>query len=144
MVFGEAKREFYSLCHAAHASTQLALQLQQERIQVVHSNKVVRRIPTESNSTPAMDLGHMNVVLKWCVSMLIVELWIGMIIIMIVVLFLFLSVFLFVVIKPENPYCASRLGLEVKPLGVYPLGPPSSSCCPTKGTPPPKTTLRAN
>jgi len=34
---------------------------------------------------------------------------------------------LFVVIKPENPYFASRLGLEVTPLGVYPLGPRSSS-----------------
>jgi len=29
----------------------------------------------------------------------------------------------------------SRLGLEVKSLGVYPLGPRSSSCGPTKGTP---------
>jgi len=51
---------------------------------------------------------------------------------------------LFVVIKPENPYFASRSGLEVKPLGIYPLGPRSSSCGPTKGTPPPRTTLRAN
>jgi len=31
---------------------------------------------------------------------------------------------LFVVtIKPKNPYLASSLGLEEKPLGVYPLGP---------------------
>ena len=37
-----------------------------ERTQVVRSNKVVRRIPTESNGTAAMDLGHMNVDLKWC------------------------------------------------------------------------------
>jgi len=29
----------------------------------------------------------------------------------------------FVLITPENPYFASRSGLEVKPLGVYPLGP---------------------
>jgi len=29
----------------------------------------------------------------------------------------------------------SRLGLEVQSLGVYPLGPRSSSCGPTKGTP---------
>jgi len=39
----------------------------------------------------------------------------------------FVFVCLFVVIKPENPYFASRLGLEVTPLGVYPLGPRSSS-----------------
>jgi len=36
----------------------------------------------------------------------------------------------------------SRLGLEVIPLGVYLLEPRSSSCGPTKGTPPPRTTLR--
>jgi len=42
-----------------------------------------------------------------------------------------LFVNLFVVIKPEDPYCAFRPGLEVKPLGVYPLGPSSSSCGPT-------------
>ena len=29
---------------------------------------------------------------------------------------------LFVVNKPENPYFASRPGLEIKPLAVYPLG----------------------
>ena len=39
---------------------------------------------------------------------------------------------LLVVIKPENPYFASRPGREVKPLGVYPFGPHSSSCGPTK------------
>jgi len=44
---------------------------------------------------------------------------------------------LFVVIKTGNLYFASRLQvLEVKPLGVYPLGPRSSSRGPTKGTPP--------
>jgi len=55
-----------------------------------------------------------------------------------------LFVCLFVVIKPGNPYFASRLGLEVKCLGVYPFGPRSSSSGPTKGTPPwpPRTTLR--
>jgi len=40
------------------AATPLTLQLHQERIQMVHSTKVVRRIPidtTESNGTPAMD-----------------------------------------------------------------------------------------
>jgi len=39
---------------------------------------------------------------------------------------------LFIVIKPENPYFNSRLGLEVNPLGEYPLGPRNSSCGPTK------------
>jgi len=51
---------------------------------------------------------------------------------------------LFVVIKPENPYLASCLGLEVNPPGVYPFAPRSSSCGPTNGAPPPRTTLRAN
>jgi len=37
-----------------YATTQLALKLHQERIQVVHSTKVVRRIPTESNGTPRL------------------------------------------------------------------------------------------
>jgi len=40
----------------------------------------------------------------------------------------FFLFFLFVVIKPENLYFASFLGLEVKPLGVYQLGPRCSSC----------------
>ena len=39
---------------------------------------------------------------------------------------------LFVIIKFENPYFASRSGVELKPLGVYPLGLRSSSCVPTK------------
>jgi len=34
-----------------------------------------------------------------------------------------LPYFFFVGIKPENPYLASRSGLEVNPLGVYPCGP---------------------
>jgi len=42
------------VCHAAR---QLAIQNHQECMQVVRSTKVVRRIPTESNGTPAMDLG---------------------------------------------------------------------------------------
>jgi hypothetical protein len=46
-----------------------------------------------------------------------------------------LFVCLFVVMTPDNPDFASRLGLEVNTLGVYPLGPRSSSCGPTKGTP---------
>jgi len=45
---------WFLICYAA---TQLELQLHQKRIQVVRSTKVVRRIPTESNGTPAMDLG---------------------------------------------------------------------------------------
>jgi len=50
----------------ACSHAQLANQLQQTRIQVVRSNKVARKRLTESNGTPAMDLGHMNVVLKYC------------------------------------------------------------------------------
>ena len=42
------------------------------RLQVVCSNKEVWKRLTESNSTPTMDLGHMNVVLKWCICMFIV------------------------------------------------------------------------
>ena len=56
----------------------------------------------------------------------------------------YLFVCLFVVIKPDNPFFASRLWLGVKPMGVCPLGPRSSSCGPTKGTPPPGDTLHAN
>jgi len=47
-----------------HATTQVATQVQQRRIQVVRSNKEAWKRLTESNGTPAMDLGHMNVVLK--------------------------------------------------------------------------------
>jgi len=43
---------------------QPATQLPQRRIQVVCINMVARKRLTESNGTPAMDLGHMNVVLK--------------------------------------------------------------------------------
>jgi len=50
-----------------YAATQLATQLHQRRIQVVRSNKEARKRLTESNGTPTMDLGHMNVVLKWCI-----------------------------------------------------------------------------
>jgi len=55
-----------------------------------------------------------------------------------------LFVCLFVVLKTKNPYFTSLSGLEVKPLGVYPLGLRSSSCGPTKGTHPPRNTLCAN
>ena len=47
-----------------YATTQLALQLRQGWSQVVCSNKEARKRLTDSNGTPAMDLGHMNVVLK--------------------------------------------------------------------------------
>jgi len=43
------------------AATQLARQVQQERTQVVCSNKVGRNRLAESNGTPAMDPGHMNI-----------------------------------------------------------------------------------
>ena len=44
-----------------NAATQLATQLHQRRIQVVRSNKVPWKNLTESNGTPAMDLGPMNI-----------------------------------------------------------------------------------
>jgi len=47
-----------------YADTQLATQVQQRRIHVVRSNKVARKRLTKSNGTPAMDLGHFNVVVK--------------------------------------------------------------------------------
>jgi hypothetical protein len=55
------------------ATTTLAIQLHQERKQVVRSNRVVRKLPIEWNGTLAMDLGHMNVVLKWYICMLVVD-----------------------------------------------------------------------
>jgi len=51
-------------CLVCYAATQLANQLHQTRIHVVRSNKVARKRLTESNGTPAKDLGHMNFVLK--------------------------------------------------------------------------------
>jgi len=64
-----------------NAVTHLTLQLHQDCILVVLSKKVVHRIRTESNDTPAIDLGHMNVVFKWCMCMLVMYVGIGMIII---------------------------------------------------------------
>ena len=58
---------WFLVCYAA---TQLATQLPQRRIQVVRSNKVARKRLTESNGTPAMDLGHMNVGWIECTCML--------------------------------------------------------------------------
>ena len=56
-----------------YAAKQLSVQLQEERIQVVRSNReaAARKRPTESNGTPTMDLGHINVGLDWCICMLI-------------------------------------------------------------------------
>jgi len=53
---------WFLVCYAA---TQLATQLRQRCIQVVRSNKEVRkRLPvTESNGTPVKDPGHMDTVL---------------------------------------------------------------------------------
>jgi len=48
---------FWFLVFGLYAAKQLALQLHQERLQVVRSNKVVCWIPTESNGTPEMNLG---------------------------------------------------------------------------------------
>jgi len=52
---------WFLVCYAA---TQLVTPLQQRRIHMVRSNKVARKRPTESNGTPAMDPGHVNVVLR--------------------------------------------------------------------------------
>jgi len=43
-----------------YADTQLALQLHQKRIHLVHSTKIVRRIQTESNGTPAYGTNHVQ------------------------------------------------------------------------------------
>jgi len=51
---------FSGLFLFCNAATQLATQLPQRRIQVVYSNKVARKCLTESNGTPAMDIGRMN------------------------------------------------------------------------------------
>jgi hypothetical protein len=55
LIFPPTRNVFWFLVW--NATTQLTLQLHQEHILVVRSNKVVRRIPTESNGTPAMGLG---------------------------------------------------------------------------------------
>jgi len=47
--------QFLFLFLFCYAATQLAIQLHQERIQVVRSNREARKRPAESNSTPAMD-----------------------------------------------------------------------------------------
>jgi len=45
---------WFLICYAA---TQLAIQVQQERIQFFRSNRVARKRPAESNGTPAIDFG---------------------------------------------------------------------------------------
>jgi len=55
---------FFLWFFGLYAATQLATLLPQRRIQVVRNDKAVRKRLTESNGTPAMDLGHMNAVLK--------------------------------------------------------------------------------
>jgi len=57
-------RVTFFLFLVCYTDTQLANQLHQTRIQVVRSNKVARKRLTQSNGTPAMDLGHKNVDLK--------------------------------------------------------------------------------
>jgi len=53
---------WFLVCYAA---TQLATPLHHRRIQVVRSNRVAWKRPTESNGTPAMDPGHMNIDLTY-------------------------------------------------------------------------------
>ena len=139
---------------------------------MVCSNTYSRKRLTQSNRTPAMDLGHMNAVLMclndgngfrnwngyYCNYYLFCFVYYnrhtrlssqhirnayGWCAVSLRLSYLFF-VCLSVVIKPENLYFASRSGLEVKLLNIYPLGPRSSYCGPIKGTPPPRTTLRAN
>ena len=52
---------------------------------MVRSNRVARKRLTESSSTPAMDLGHKNVVLKWCICMLVAVVDLGIVIIIIII-----------------------------------------------------------
>jgi len=54
---------------------------------------------------------------EWCTCMLVVNLGIGIIIIIIIIIIMFCLFFfcLFLVIKPENLYFASRFRLEVNP-----------------------------
>jgi len=71
-----------------YVDTQLTIQVQQERTQVFCSNREARKRPAESNGIPAMDrdLGHMNVVLKWCVCMSVVDLGFGIIILIVLII----------------------------------------------------------
>jgi len=53
---------------------------------MVHSSRVTWKRPAESNGTPAMDLGHMNVASNWCICMLAVVKNLGILIIIIVII----------------------------------------------------------
>jgi len=64
---------------------------------VVCSNREARKRPAESNATPAMDLGHMNVVLKLFMCMLVVDLGIVFIIIVIIIIIMMFCLDLFFV-----------------------------------------------
>jgi len=59
-------------------------------MQVECSNKEAQKRPTKSNSTPAMDLGHVNVVLKWYICMLVVDPAIEIIFIIFIITIFFL------------------------------------------------------
>jgi len=102
--------EFFFCCYA---TTQLAAQVQQERTQVVDSNKEARKRLAESNGTPAMDIGQMNVVLKWCKCMLVVDLGTGMI-------FIFLFLFFFLVWKTQANHWTMQM-LNTRLFWIFPL-----------------------
>ena len=58
MFIGKAVFEKFLVCYA---TTHLAIQLPQERIQVVRSTMIARKRPAESNGSPAMDLGFEDI-----------------------------------------------------------------------------------
>ena len=78
-----------------NVTTQLALQVQQERTQVVCSNKEAQKRMTKSNGTSAMDLGHD------CFDMMHLYIgrgfgkWNGMVSIMIIIIILLCCVLVF-------------------------------------------------
>jgi len=106
-------------CCCCYAATQLAIQAQQGRTQVVCSNREARKRPAESNGIPVMDrdLGHMNVVLKWCMCMSVVDLGFGMIIIIVLIVinvfsFLFLTSFVSVFFLSFLEFIKCECGLK--------------------------------
>jgi len=143
--------------------TPITPQLHQKRIRMMRSSTVVCRIPTELNSagTAAMD---MVTICSFVLTLFILTslIFVGSLFVRCHT-FVFKSLILFFDMPPHSYlmlartlfvclfvclplilYFASRLGLEVNPQGVYTLGPRIPSYGPTKGTPPPRTTLRAN
>ena len=92
------KHAFYFCLCCCYATTQLVLQLHQERTQVVCSNREARKRPAESNATPAMDLGHMNIVLKLFICILVVDL--GFVLIIIIIIVIMFRLVLFCVFPP--------------------------------------------